>query len=209
MDGLTPYLAYVLALGVAAAIPGPGVAAVMGRALGSGGGSLAFILGLALGDVLFLTVAVLGLAALAASASGAFLAVKVAGGLYLLHLAWRFWTAEPEAAVVRARSGGRMAAALGGLAVTLGNPKTVVFYLALVPNVLDLSAVGLVDWLVLSALTVAVLMAVLTPYAALAGRLRALLTRPAALRRLNRGAAVLIGGAGALILREAAVGEGG
>ena len=199
-----PFLAYVAALGIAAAIPGPGVAAVVGRALGAGSvSSLPFILGLAFGDVLFLTVAVLGLSALAAAASGVFFVVKVLGGLYLLYLAWRFWTAEVERTeVTRAPPTNPWIAAASGLAVTLGNPKTVVFYLALLPNVLDLAAVGFADWLLLSALTMAVLIAVLMPYALLASRLRAVLTQPAALRRLNRGAAIMIGGAGALILSD-------
>ena len=205
IESILPFVAYVLALGVAAAIPGPGVAAVVGRALGAGSvSSLPFILGLAFGDVLFLTVAVLGLSALAAAASGVFLVVKALGGLYLLYLAWRFWTAEVEMAdAIRPPPGSPWVAAASGLAVTLGNPKTVVFYLALLPNVLDLSAVGLFDWFLLSVLTMAVLVAVLLPYALLASRLRSVLTRPSALRRLNRGAAVMIGGAGALILRDA------
>ena len=130
--------------------------------------------------------------------------MKVLGGLYLLYLAWKFWTAEVEQTkVTKSPSGNPWIAAASGLAVTLGNPKTVVFYLALLPNVLDLTAVDLVDWALLSALTMAVLVAVLMPYALLAARLRVVLTRPAALRRLNRGAAIMIGGAGALILRDA------
>jgi len=205
MLDVAPFLAYVVALSIAAAIPGPGVAAVIGRALGAGArSSLPFILGLAFGDVLFLTVAVLGLSALATAASEVFFVVKVAGGLYLLYLAWRIWTAEVLRTDVDWKVSQRpWITALTGLAVTMGNPKTVVFYLALVPNVLDLTAVGIGDWLALCILTMAVLVAVLTSYAVLASRLRVVLTRPAALRRLNRSAAVLVGGAGGLILRDA------
>lgn len=205
METIAPFITYVIALGIAAAIPGPGVAAVIGRALGAGArSSLPFILGLAFGDVLFLTVAVLGLSALASAASEIFFIVKLAGGLYLLYLAWKFWTAETVSTeVTRAVAQNPWIAALSGLAVTLGNPKTLVFYLALLPNVLDLGAVGLMDWLALSVLTMMVLVLVLIPYAALASHLRVTLTRPAALKRLNRGAAALIGGAGGLILRDA------
>ncbi|MEM1363440.1 MAG: LysE family translocator [Pseudomonadota bacterium] len=205
MEAILPFVAYVTALGIAAVIPGPGVAALVGRALGAGSvSSLPFILGLAFGDVLFLTVAVLGLSALAAAASGLFFVVKVLGGLYLLYLAWKFWTADcGQIDVTNAPSTNSWIAAASGLAVTLGNPKTVVFYLALLPNVLDLTAVGLMDWALLSALTMAVLVAVLVPYSLMAARLRVLLTRPTALRRLNRAAATMIGGAGALILRDA------
>ncbi|GAA6174433.1 LysE family translocator [Sulfitobacter pacificus] len=206
IEELLPYFTYVGALAIAAVIPGPGVAAVVGRALSAGSGSsLLFILGLASGDVLFLSIAVLGLSALAAAASSMFFLVKVLGGLYLLYLASKFWTAEVEQTqLVRVPEQNPWIVVVGGFAVTLGNPKTVVFYLALLPNVLDLTKVGLVDWFVLSTLTMTTLMLVLVPYAVLAGRLRTVLTRPKALRTLNRGAAVMIGGAGALILRDAA-----
>lgn len=205
MESVAPFLAYVVALGIAAAIPGPGVVAVIGRALGAGvKSSLPFIVGLAMGDILFLTVAVVGLSAMAAAASGVFVVVKVAGGLYLMYLAWQFWTAKIEQTHVhKTVTQSAWVAAVSGFAVTLGNPKTIVFYLALLPNVLDLAEVGLMDWLVLSVLTLAVLLAVLTPYAVLAARLRITLTRPSSLRRLNRSAATLIGGAGGLILNDA------
>lgn len=206
LDTIAPFAAYAAALAVAAAIPGPGVAAVVGRSLGSNArGALPFVLGLALGDVLFLTVAVLGLSVVAATFAGVFTAVKVAGGLYLLYLAWRFWTAGVDPARIE-REGSRSAWVSGpsGFAVTLGNPKTVVFYLALLPNVIDLASVTLLDWAVLSALTMAVLLVVMLPYSLAAGRLRGVFASRAALRRLNRGAALFIGGAGALILSDAA-----
>ena len=205
IETIAPFVAYVLALGVAAVIPGPGVAAVVGRALFKGsGGSLPFILGLAVGDVLFLAVAVLGLSTLAALASNLFFVVKVLGGLYLLYLAYKFWTAPVEISDAPDVNGqGWIASALGGLAVTLGNPKTVVFYLALLPNVIDLGTVGILDFAILSVLTMATLLAVLIPYAVFASRLRTTLRSPGALKRLNRGAATFIGGAGGTILYDA------
>ena len=209
VETLAPFAAYVIALGIAAAIPGPGLVALIGRALGAGTGStLPFVLGLALGDVLFLSVAVLGLSALAAAATGIFLFVKIGGGFYLLYLSWRLWSAKVEhTGTIRVAPQGPWAAALSGLAVTLGNPKTVVFYVALVPNVIDLAAVEPLDWLLLSMLTITTLLAVLLPYSVLASRLRKVLSSPNAVRRLNRGASALIGGAGALILHDAIAGQ--
>ena len=204
IENSLPFIVYIISLGIAAVIPGPGVAAVIGRALGAGASSsLPFILGLAFGDVIFLTIAVLGLATLAAAASSLFMAVKIAGGLYLLYLAWRFWTDKVERTeIARPPSRNGWIVAASGLAVTLGNPKTVVFYLALLPNVLDLTVVDLLDWIILSALTMGVLVVVLMPYALLAAHLRSVLTHPTALRRLNRSAALMIGGAGLIILRD-------
>ena len=60
---LAGFLAYSGALAVAAAIPGPGVTALVARALGSGfRSSLAMSFGIILGDLTFLTAVVLGLA---------------------------------------------------------------------------------------------------------------------------------------------------
>jgi len=203
---LPPLLAYAAALGIAAFIPGPGVAALVGQSLGSGlRTSFFFLAGLALGDLVYLSIAVAGLAALAELFAEAFLVVKIIGGLYLVYLAWVFWTSEAGLVGVRtARTRGGAKAFLAGFTVTLGNPKTIVFYLALLPTVLNLSAVGLFEWALLAVVTVLVLFAVLAPYALLAAKARSLMTRPAALKRLNRAAGATIGGAGALILGEAA-----
>lgn len=203
---LASLLAYSAALGLAAAIPGPGVAALVGQSMGGGLRAALFLLaGIALGDVIYLTVAVAGLSAIAQTFSGLFLAVKLLGGLYLIYLAVRLWTSRPggtEAGDGRGRSG--FGAFLSGFSVTLGNPKTIIFYLALLPTVLDLRSVGPAEWALLAAVTVAVLFATLTPYAVLAARARSMMKRPAAVARLNRLAAGIIGGTGALILGQAA-----
>ncbi len=63
---LTSLLVFTGALFVAAASPGPGIAAIVARVLGRGmNGAIAFTAGVALGDVVWLTFAVLGLAVVA------------------------------------------------------------------------------------------------------------------------------------------------
>ncbi len=206
METLAPYFAYVAALGIAAIIPGPGIAALVGQALGGNRrASVYFLTGIALGDVSYLTVAVIGLAAIAKTFASAFLIIKVLGGLYLLYLAYGFWTSKGGLTKVQ-KTGSRsdMGAFLGGYFVTLGNPKTIVFYLALLPTVMNLNTVHVGQWAVLSVLTILVIFAGLGPYAILASRARNMMTQPSALKRLNRLAAGAIGGAGALILGQAA-----
>ncbi|MEM7446580.1 MAG: LysE family translocator [Pseudomonadota bacterium] len=206
MDTIAPLIAYALALSIAAIIPGPGIAALVGQALGGGlRASMFFLAGLTLGDLVYLSVAVAGLAALAQVFAGAFLVVKILGGLYLMYLAYKLWTGGSKLTRV-GDAGNRtgLKAFLAGFAITLGNPKTIVFYLALLPTVLDLQAVGPTQWLLLSLLTIAVLFVTLTPYAVLAHRARQLMAHSDALGRLNRVAAGIIGSAGALILGQAA-----
>ena len=90
---LTSLLIFVGALFVAAASPGPGIAAIVARVLGRGmNGAIAFTAGVALGDVVWLTLAILGLAVVAQTFT-VFLAIKYAGAAYLLYLAWKLWTA--------------------------------------------------------------------------------------------------------------------
>lgn len=94
---ITGLLVFATALLIAAASPGPGVAALVARVLARGaGGALAFTAGLAIGDVVWLAAAVMGLTALAKLFGGLFLVIKYAGAAYLLYLAIRLWTAPVD-----------------------------------------------------------------------------------------------------------------
>ena len=199
---LAGFIAYSGALALAAAIPGPGVTALVARALGSGFRSSLFMsLGLILGDLTYLTAVVLGLAIVAQSFGLVFLAIKWAGIAYLAWLAWSFWTSGITAATVEARKGkdGLLSSFLAGLTLTLGNPKTMIFYLAITPTILDLKAITLADYGSLSALTIVTLLVVLVPYLALAAKARWFLRTPRALKLLNRTAATFMAGAAAAI----------
>jgi threonine/homoserine/homoserine lactone efflux protein len=189
-------LLFAATLLVAAASPGPGVAALVARVIGTGpAGALPFAAGLILGDLVWLAVATLGLAVVAQAFHDLFIAIKLAGAAYLLYLAYRMWTAvpvTPEVAAVR-DSGPRLLAA--GLALTLGNPKVVAFYLALLPNLIDLGDIGLVGYLELAGVSIAVLAGVFGAYAAAAARARRLFRTPRALRLVNRIGGTVIAGA--------------
>ena len=79
---------------LAAASPGPGVAALVARVVGRGArGAGAFAAGLILGDLVWLAVAILGLAVVAQTFHEVFLVIKYAGAGYLAYLAYRMWTA--------------------------------------------------------------------------------------------------------------------
>lgn len=203
---LTGFLAYSGALAIAAAIPGPGVTALVARALGSGfRSSLAMSLGLVVGDLTYLTAVVLGLALVAQSFGLVFLAIKWLGVAYLVYLAWNFWTSgiTPETVEAKKGKGGLLASFLAGLTVTLGNPKTMIFYLAITPTVVDLHSLTLGDYGILVAITVAVLMIVLVPYLLLASKARWFLKTPRALKLLNRTAAgFMVGAAAAIAVRQ-------
>jgi len=195
-------LTYSGALFVAAAIPGPGVASLVARALGQGFTSaFAMLLGLICGDLVYLTAAIFGLAVVAQTFGTAFMVIKYLGVAYLVYTGWKIWTAGVFTGDVVDRSARQSlpAAALSGLLVTLGNPKPMLFYLALLPVLIDLSAVSALNYLEMVVATFVVLLASLIPYIALAARARTFLTRPKSLRALNRGAAACLFGAATVI----------
>ncbi len=151
MINLADIATYTVALGIAAAIPGPGITTLVARSVGSGTrAGFALLAGIIMGDLLYLSFAVFG------------------------------------------------------LAITLSNPKTIAFYLALLPLVLDLHTISAGNWaMVLVPATILVLLTVGTVYILGALAVRRILAGANAQRRLHRSAAVaMAGAAGTRILRE-------
>ena len=161
---------------------------------------LPFLAAMWLGEALWLTCAVAGLAVVARTLGVVFVAIKFIGVAYLLFLAWKLWFAPAQVAkdeLPSGRSAWRLFGA--GLAVTLGNPKIMVFYLALLPTIVDLDRVGTAAWMALTAVTLLVLMSVDLAWALLAVRARRLLTSRKAVKIVNRTGATMMAGAAAVI----------
>jgi threonine/homoserine/homoserine lactone efflux protein len=191
-------LIFAGALLAGAASPGPGVLALVARVIGNGiVGTLPFIAGLVLGDLIWLAATVVGLALLAEMFHQVFVAVKFIGAAYLLYLAVRMWFAPARASADdRAPSTrGSISLFVAGLLVTLGNPKVMAFYLALLPNLIELGQVDVVGYLELASVAVLILTVVFGAYALAALRARVIFRSPRALRLLNRTGAGLMAGA--------------
>lgn len=190
-------IAFTLALVVAVASPGPGIAAVVARALGTGfAGTLPLIVGMVLGDLVYLTAAVFGLAAIAQSFGEVFVVIRYAGAAYLLFLAYKLWTAEASAETIAASAAeAPIRTFLVGLSLTLGNPKVIVFYLALLPTLVDLTSLTLLGYAEIALTVVVVLSGVATAYAYAASRARALFRNRSARRVLDRTAGTVMAGA--------------
>ncbi|MCJ2082124.1 LysE family translocator [Methylobacterium sp. J-090] len=182
---------------VAVASPGPGIAALVARVLARGTGGIgAFIAGFVVGDLVWFGVAAAGLALLARSLAVAFVVLKYAGAAYLAVLAWKAWTAPVEPVeTARVAADGRIRLFLGGLVLTLGNPKVILFFLALLPGVVDLDHLTPLGFAGIGATIVVVLSTVLAAYAAAAARARRVFTSVRARRAINRGAGTVMAGA--------------
>lgn len=198
---LSALLVFALALIIAAGTPGPSVAALVARVLTNGFRDvLPFLAAMWLGEALWLTCAVAGLAVIARSFGLVFIMLKFAGVAYLLFLAWKMWRAPADVQgndLPSGQSPWRMFVA--GMLVTLGNPKIMVFYLALLPTIIDLSRIGTIAWFELTLTMLIVLMAVDFGWALLATRARKLLTTRRAVKITNRASATLMAGVAAAI----------
>jgi threonine/homoserine/homoserine lactone efflux protein len=188
-------------LAVAAGSPGPSIAALVARVLARGFRDvLPFLAAMCVGEAIWLSLAVLGLAAIAETFQLLFTAIKWLGVAYLLYLAWKTWRAPiaaSEQGLPGESSPTRMF--LAGMAVTLGNPKIMVFYLALVPTFIDLGHVSVLAWAELAGTMTIVLVAVDLAWVVAAAQARRLLRSARAMRAANRTSATVIAGAAVAI----------
>ncbi len=195
-------LVFCMAYGLAVASPGPGIAALVARVLARGlRGVPAFIAGFLVGDLVWFAIAATGLAVLAQTFALLFTIVKYAGVAYLLYLAWKLWTAPVEANDVSrdVKAERPLRLFLGALSLTLGNPKVIIFFLALLPTVVDLTSLDAVGFVEIAALIAIMLTAILTGYALMAAYARQLFTSARAIRLVNRGTGVVMAGAAVTI----------
>lgn len=199
---LTGLLIFAAAYAMAVATPGPGIAAILARALGNGLRGMGwFLLGFVAGDMTLFLVAAFGLAAVAQAHSGELAIIKYAGAAYLLYLAWKLWTAPAVVVETTAepdRAGG-WRLFLTSYALTIGNPKAIVFFMALLPAIVDLEKLDAIGIAEIAIVLVVVISAVMSLFAIAAARARTLFRSTRAVKALNRGTGVIMAGAAAAV----------
>jgi threonine/homoserine/homoserine lactone efflux protein len=193
---------------LAAATPGPGIAALLARVMGRGSkGISAFIAGFVVGDLFWFTLAATGLAMVAQTFHFIFLIIRYAGAAYLLYIAYKLWTAEPVAseAATSQDQEGQFNSFLSGLSITLGNPKVVVFFVALLPTLVDLRTLSFLGYLEIASVICVGLSCVLGAYAFAAARAQRLLSSRRSRQMLNRTtSAVMTGSAVGIVANSVA-----
>ena len=197
MFGIADYGAFVVAIIVFLAIPGPGNLALL-TATGKGGvrSGLAATLGVIAGDQVLLWLAVAGLSALLINYPSLYSTVKWAGAAYLMGLGYSLFNAEPGDAPVLDMKPDHFFRQ--GLFITVLNPKAIVFYMAFFPLFVNPKIhLGLITFAVM-ALTIAALtlgygLVVVLLAHHLAARVRA---NPLATAMLNKVAGALLIGFG-------------
>lgn len=194
-------LEFALALLLLAATPGPGTltvttaAATRGFRAGAG-----CALGIVAGDCLFLLLSIGGLAVLARTVGVLFLAIRIAGCAYLLLLGLRLLIATKTLSQTDEGRPVRAARNIaGGFALTMANPKAMLFYLSFLPSLVDLPQVSVTETVALLIEMSFVVGSVLLTYAAIAAHAGARSMRSKAAPFLRRIAGVVMIGAGVRI----------
>jgi threonine/homoserine/homoserine lactone efflux protein len=192
---LSSLLLFAAVYFAAVATPGPGIAALVARVLGHGlKGVGPFIAGYVAGDMIWLILAGTGLSVLANAFAGLFAALKYLGAAYLLYVAWKMATspaAMREAAPAASRG---WRAFIGSLSLTLGNPKVMIFFLSIMPLVVDVRTLTPAALAELAAVLVLVMSATLAAYALAANRARGFLRSTRAMRIAHRAAGGVMAG---------------
>ncbi len=140
--GIVHFGVFVAAVMLLNLTPGPDTAFIVGQSVAHGRRhGLMSVLGISAGCVVHATALALGLSALLAASSGAFLVVRVVGAIYLAVLGVRmivatFGKRPPPTAAAPIAASPRRAVVLG-LATNVSNPKVVLFFLSFLPQFVD------------------------------------------------------------------------
>ena len=189
-----------------AVLPGAGVALVVARSatLGPANG-IAVGIGIVLGDLLFVSLAIAGMAVAAETLGGFFAVLKFVGGLYLIWLGIKMLvssTASVQVASDTNHSRSLAASMLAGFALTLGDIKAILFYASLLPIFIDLAAVGPQEISLIVAITIISVGGVKVVYALLGAKVGGIASRHkfTAVYQKTMGG-VMIGTGGYLVLK--------
>ncbi|SHJ84197.1 Threonine/homoserine/homoserine lactone efflux protein [Malonomonas rubra DSM 5091] len=197
-------ISFFLAIFIFGITPGPGVFAILARALVSGASSCFFLaLGMTISDIIYLILACFGLAALAEHWGAAFMAVRIIGAIYLIYLGIKMWRAArqhqelPSGDVLREK---KRYSFLQGFLISASNPKVILFYIAFLPTFMDLTILTSGDIVLASVLTLLALMAGLMLIAAGASSARRYVRSERGQKTLNRTAGSVMIGAGTYLV---------
>ena len=193
------WLSYVGTAFVVCMIPGPTILMVMAQALNHGPKSLLpLIMGTGTGSLLTMSLSFIGLGALMSASAVMFGALKWLGAVYLVYLGINYWRAPVES--LRLHSGLMDARQVfrDSFIVTALNPKSIVFFVMLLPLFIDDSHPILMQMMIMSVSFIAVSSLTVMIYGLFSGYIHDKLQSPSTRKWFNRTGGGLLMGAGAL-----------
>jgi threonine/homoserine/homoserine lactone efflux protein len=200
------WLAFVAASAVLLAIPGPTVLLIISYALGHGRkAASATVAGVALGDFTAMTASMLGLGALLAASAALFAVLKWIGAAYLVYLGIRLWRAPVGSGAVSAEASGNAAHRplrifLHAYIVTALNPKSIIFFVAFLPQFLDMTRPITRQMIIFESTFLVLATLNAAAYGLMASMARKTIRKPRVQRVVNRVGGSLMIGAGLLAI---------
>lgn len=190
---------------VLAIVPSVSVFAVTARAAAFGfSHGLFTALGIVVADILFILIAVYGLALVAEMMGDQFHLIQYIGAAYLIWLGVSLWRSEVRArASEDLRQSSWLSSFLTGFLITLADQKAILFYLGFFPAFIDLSTMTPADTLIIIAIAILGVGGAKLVYAFLAARASVLFKDSRALRGINVLAACVMIAVGVALLLKA------
>ncbi|MFA0235740.1 LysE family translocator [Vibrio sp. 10N.222.55.C7] len=198
-------ITFFIAMFVFGITPGPGVFAILARAMVQGWRKCVTLsLGMICSDLIYLALACFGLATIAENWSIAFEVIRYVGAAYLIYLGYKMFKSLPEVQgsaelAAKQRQKSELASFAQGFLISASNPKVILFYISFLPTFIDLTVLRSQDIVLVSALASVALMSGLMLIAVGAGRMAGLLKTPRAHKRLNQSAGGIMIAAGSYL----------
>lgn len=190
-----------------AALPSSSVMLVVARSVTHGlGNGIAVAVGIVIGDLAFVLLAILGLSAVAEALGGFFVIVRLLGGLYLIWLGvsmLRGGYVTLSMSDAPQKKAGFLVSVAAGFFLTLGDVKAILFYASLFPLFIDLSAATTFDYSLVAGITIVSVGSVKSVYAVLATRVAAYADKHELSRAPQKLAGGLLVGAGSYLAIKA------
>ncbi len=201
---LTAFVTFTLAAVLIVLLPGPDTLVVVRNLVRDGRRTAALtVLGVLTGLTLWVSAAALGLSVLLRASHDGYVALKVAGAVYLVWLGIQSWRSRAVVTVEEPARGGLLGKGFAaGLATDLLNPKVGVFFVTFLPGFVPSGEpVGLLT-LAFGAIFVLLTAVYFVVLLSLASRLTDWMDRPAVRRRIERVTGSVLIGFGARLATE-------
>ncbi len=188
---------------VLAALPSSSVALVIARAaiLGTANG-IAVAMGIVLGDLIFVALAIFGLSIVAETLGSFFVVVKILGGLYLIFLGIKLFNAKSgsfHAPTSAKKSRNLFTSFAAGFLLTLGDIKAIFFYASLFPMFVNLSSINAQEIITIIAITITSVGSIKVAYAVLGTRITYFVRHPKHGKTCQKTAGCLLVGTGSYV----------
>lgn len=184
--------AFLIGRIVLTATPGPGVLATIIRAISDGfKGSLFFLSGVILCNIIFLLIALYGVSSISYIIGDMFFIIKIIGGIYLIILGIKLFSKD---LVINETLGNKnnYQNFLGGFLITAGNPEPILFYASVVPTLIQNKRILIVDALLMIIIIISISFIITGSYCYAASFSGGIINRNEFFRNINKIAGIVM-----------------